>query len=215
MKTSRITVYVSLSIAFLLLIVGAYLSHFVLFQQPIRVDSDYTKNIPQTIGRWSLIDVSTPSESEYRGLETKDIIKRTYSDGNQYIELVVAYIAHSNRKSAHAQEACLRGAGAMVGSIEHRNIANNAADVTSISVDYAQHKAWVYYWFKMGHLHSSRYLNLSWKLFLAGLLHGGHQGSALVRLLAYQNPMDNKADVQKHLEDFAENLIPVLNQTLP
>ena len=94
--------------ALALLAASAALSNTVLFRQVVQGRTELTRGIASRIGAWQLIDEQPASASEVQGLETSDIIKRTYSDGRDYMELVVAYIAHSSRKSAHAQEACLR-----------------------------------------------------------------------------------------------------------
>jgi hypothetical protein len=96
--------------ALLALAAGACVSNLSLFRQDLQGTTDLTRLLPMRMGAWTAIGDSPATESEIRGLETRDVIKRTYSDGRDVVELVVAYIAHSNRKSAHAQEACLRPA---------------------------------------------------------------------------------------------------------
>jgi EpsI family protein len=195
---------------------GALLTQTVLFSQAIKGDTDLTRTIAPNLGRWQLVDEHQPSEGEYRGLETRDIVKRSYSDGESLIELVVAYIPKSNRKSAHAQESCLRGSGALVGSIFSRDLSSVPVKATVISMEYAQSKSWVFYWFKFGQEHSSAYLKANLKMLLRGLTGGEtHQGASLVRLLSTQRRGESPEKVQQRLEDFAAQLVPELNRRLP
>jgi EpsI family protein len=195
---------------------GAALANTVLFSQAIKGDTDLTRHISPVLGRWSLIEERTPSDQEYRGLETRDIVKRTYSDGSEFIELIVAYIPQSNRKSAHAQESCLRGSGALVGSIARRNLASAPVEATQISIEQGRSKAWVYYWFKFGEEHSSAYLRANLKMLISGLRGGKKsEGASLVRLLTNQGRGESPAKVHARLEEFAGQLVPELNRRLP
>lgn len=211
-KPTRLLVW----IFFGLMGAGALLSNTVLFSQAIKGDTDLTRTIAPNLGRWQLVDEYQPSEGEYRGLETRDIVKRSYSDGESLIELVVAYIPKSNRKSAHAQESCLRGSGALVGSIYTRDLSLAPVKATVISMEYAQSKSWVFYWFKFGQEHSSAYLKANLKMLLRGLTGAkAHQGASLVRLLSTQRRGESPEKVQQRLEDFAAQLVPELNRRLP
>ena len=199
-----------------LLIFAAFLSNTVLFSQGIKGQTDFTKLISEQLGPWRIMDHGIPSDQEYRGLETRDVIKRTYSDGEHLIELVVAYIPESNRKSAHAQESCLRGSGALVGSIQRKNLPRIAVDATVISIEHGQSKAWVYYWFKFGSEHSSAYLKANFKMLLAGLKGGkAPTGASLIRLHALQTRGEPGEKVQRRLDEFAAVLVPELNLRLP
>ncbi len=206
-----------LSLLTLVLLAGsAWLSHTVLFRQDVQVDSDVTRHIASSLGRWHLIDESRPSENEIRGLETRDIIKRVYSDGHDMVELVVAYIARSSRKSAHAQEACLRGSGALVGELRREQVGNLPIKATIISIDHHNRRSWVYYWYKMGDTHTSEYLRSSWRMFVGGLIDKENRGTALVRILSPQrNLSETRENVQIRLQDFATELLPELENRLP
>lgn len=195
--------------------VTAVLSNTVLFRQVIQGTSDLTRGIPSSLGPWMQIDEAPASPNEIRGLETRDIVKRVYSDGSTTIELVVAYIAHSSRKSAHAQEACLRGSGAMVGSIESRALQGTAVLAKSISIDLNDRRQHVYYWYKIGHSHTANYLISSLKMFLAGLWGGKSQGASLVRLLTPVAKGENQRTVDARLENFTRFLVPELERVLP
>lgn len=199
-----------------LMVLGAVLSNTVLFSQSIKSDTDLTRTLAPTLGPWQLFDEYAASEAEYRGLETRDITKRTYTDGESMIELVVAYIPESNRKSAHAQESCLRGSGALVGSISKRNLTRAPVQATVISIEQSTNKSWVFYWFKFGSEHSSAYLKANLKMFLKGLKGGKkNQGASLVRLLSPQRRGESPEKVQQRLEDFASYLVPELDKRLP
>lgn len=198
------------------LAVGAVLSNTVLFSQAMKGETDHTRAIAPALGPWTLIDETEPTDQEYRGLETRDIVKRSYSDGEHIVELVVAHIPQSNRKSAHAQESCLRGSGALVGAIARRALASAPVKATAISIEQGPSKAWVYYWFKFGPEHSSEYLKANLKMLVAGLRGGPKsEGASLVRLLTHQERGEPEAAVHRRLEDFARHLVPELDRRLP
>jgi EpsI family protein len=197
------------------LALSAALSNTALFRQDIQGATDLTRGIPTQIGAWVLMDEYPPTAAEIRGLETRDIVKRTYSNGRDYIELVVAYIARSSRKSAHAQEACLRGAGALVGSIRSVRLQHSPVEAKEISIESGGQRAWVYYWYKMGHTHSARYLTSSWKMFLGGLGGGTSHGTTFIRLLTVERSGETVPVIQSRIEDFSYKLLPELEIRLP
>lgn len=198
-----------------LLAASAALSNTLLFRPTVPVDSQRTRLIAQSLGPWALLDESPASAGEVRGLETRDVIKRVYGDGRSTIELVVAYIAHSSRKAAHAQEACLRGAGALVGNIESRRLENSPVRAKSISLDLRDHRQQVYYWYKIGRTHSSDYLSSSLRMFLGGLAGSETQGASLVRLLTPVSKEESQSAVHARLEQFTGYLLPELERCLP
>jgi EpsI family protein len=143
------------------------------------------------------------------------VAKRIYSDGRDHVELVVAYIAHSSRKSAHAQEACLRGSGAMVSKVESRQLERSPVLAKSIVLEHANARHQVYYWYKIGRIYTADYLSSSLKMFFGGLFGGGRHGAALVRLLTPVRKGEDQAQVDRRLEDFTAQLLPELERHLP
>lgn len=202
-------------VALISLAAAAVLSNTLLFRQVVTGNTALTKNIAARIGSWELVEESSATPGEIQGLETRDIIKRTYSNGREYMELVVAYIAHSSRKSAHAQEACLRGAGALVGSIGDVRLDGDRVSAKLISIDLRDRRQWVCYWYKIGNTHTARYLRSSLLMFLGGLDGSHHQGASLVRLLTPEVRGESQSQVQARMEDFTHFLIPELEKNLP
>lgn len=198
-----------------LLLVSAILSNTVLFRQAVQGTTDLTRGLPGSLGAWHVIDESTPSENEFQGLETRDMIKRVYSDGQHSIELVVAYIAHSSRKSAHAQEACLRGSGTQVGTIFRKQLERSPVSATVIEINSANRVAWVYYWYKMGSEFTSDYLKSSFKMFVGGLLGRKAGGTSLIRLLTPSYKGEKPEAIHARLESFTAVLLPELQARLP
>lgn len=198
-----------------LMSVTAVLSNTAWFRQDIASDTRLTAGIPAVISAWSMVDETPPTEQEIRGLETRDIIKRTYSDGRSLVELVVAHIAHSSRKSAHAQEACLRGSGALVGSIGKRRVPEVPVDATVITIDSRNRKSMVYYWYKIGPTYTSDYFRSSLLMFLGGLVGRESKGASLIRLLSPLAAGEDEARARERLDAFARSLIPELESTLP
>ena len=198
-----------------LLAASAVLSNTVLFQQVVQGRTELARGISQRIGEWELVDEHAATPSEVRGLETSDIIERTYSNGRSYMELVVAYIAHSSRKSAHAQEACLRGSGAMVGSISDVTWEGGRVRGKLISMDIRDRRQWVCYWYKIGDTYTANYLSSSLKMFLGGLAGRQTQGASLVRLLTPESRGESQEQIQARMQDFTRALLPELQKNLP
>ncbi|MDB5103915.1 MAG: EpsI family protein [Fibrobacteres bacterium] len=201
--------------ALILMGISAVLSNTVLFRQTLQGTTRLTRNIPNTIGSWELVEQAAATPGEIKGLETTDIIKRTYSNGSSYMELIVAYISHSSRKSAHAQEACLRGAGALVGSISDVGLDGDRVMAKLISIDLRDRRQWVCYWYKIGHAHTARYLQSSFLMFLGGIIGHKNQGASLVRLLTPEGRGESPAQIKARIEDFTHFLVPELEKNLP
>jgi EpsI family protein len=197
------------------LAVSAGLSNTRLFRQEIQGTTDFTRALPARLGDWTQIDQAEATQSEIIGLETRDIVKRSYGNGRDRIELVVAYIAHSSRKSAHAQEACLRGSGALVGRIEDRRLTRSPVLAKSIGMDMQNQTFQVYYWYKIGKTYTADYLAASLKLFVRELTGGEKGGASLIRLLTPMRKGEDQAGVDGRLEDFTTALLPELEKCLP
>ena len=198
-----------------LLAASAVLSNTVLFQQVVQGRTELARGISQRIGEWELVDEHAATPSEVRGLETSDIIERTYSNGRSYMELVVAYIAHSSRKSAHAQEACLRGSGALVGSIGDVTWEDGRVRAKLISMDIRNRREWVCYWYKIGDTYTASYLSSSLQMFLGGLVGHKAQGASLIRLLTPESQGESQEQIQARMQDFTKALLPELQKNLP
>ena len=216
MNSSPKTFKVSVAIALIFLALSAILTHKFLFKQTISEASSLTQNIPKQIGRWTSMYSSKPSQGEINGLETTDILKRNYFDGVTPIEVVVAYIAKSTRKSAHAQEACLRGSGSEVSNITIKRMDKIDVTSTRIEMEFRDRKFLVNYWYKSGNLYTSKYLESSLIMFWNGLFGGESKGTALVRL-SLPIPAHSKSvnETQAILEEFTSYLIPELERYLP
>lgn len=204
-----------LAAALLALAGSAVLSNTVLFRQAVQGNTDFTRHIGQRIGAWQLVDEQPATASEVQGLETRDIIKRTYTDGRNAVELVVAYIAHSSRKSAHAQEACLRGAGALVGTVASVEWDGGRVGGKLLSIDMRDRRQWVCYWYKIGNAYTADYLSSSLRMFLGGFIGPKHQGASLVRILTPETPGESQAQVLARMQDFTHALLPELEKWVP
>lgn len=202
-------------IALALLAATATLSNSILFRQDVQGNTDNTRHISPVLGPWVQVEDIGPSLGEIHGLETSDIIKRVYANGPNSIELVVAYISHSSRKSAHAQEACLRGSGAQVGSIESRQLAHSPVLVKSISLVNNGRREQVYYWYKIDHTYTAAYLSSSLKMFLGRLVGDASHGASLIRLLTPVSNGESSTAANQRLEDFTTYLLPELERTVP
>ncbi len=198
-----------------MLVVSGILTHALLFRQEIQGNTDFTRTLPLSLGKWSIIDEIPATENEIRGLETQDIVRRIYSDGKDVVELVVAYIAQSSRKSAHAQEACLRGAGAQVSTIENMTLPEVGISGKAIRLEYHDRRHWVFYYYKIGDIYTADYLRSSWLMFFGGLSGRQGQGSSLIRLLTPQRMGEEPEAAKARLSEFAKLLKPELESALP
>ena len=202
--------------ALLILAASAGLSNTLLFRQSVQGETDLARGISGQLGPWHMVDEEPATPSEIRGLETRDIIKRTYSDGRDRMELVVAYIAQSSRKSAHAQEACLRGAGAMVGAISNVEWEGGRLRGKLISIDMGKRRDWVCYWYKIGNTYSAGYLSSSLRMFLGGLRLGQRaKGGSLIRILTPERTGEPSGQIQARMQTFVHHLLPELEKHLP
>lgn len=194
---------------------SAVITQAFLFKQVIQGHSDFTRNLSPQLGAWRSIRDMPISQTEIIGLETQDIKRSVYSDGMHSIELVVAYIAHSTRKSAHAQEACLRGAGALVSHLETVKFQDPAISGKLINLQFQNQKHWVLYFYKIGPHYTADYLRSSWLMFFGGLTGQEQKGSALIRLLTPEKPGESQETIQERLRQFSALLIPELEAKLP
>ncbi len=194
---------------------SALLTQAILFKQVVQGHTDLTRQLPEQLGDWVTVQTFSPSPQEIRGLETQDMIRRVYSNGRLSVELVVAYIAHSSRKSAHAQEACLRGAGALVSQIDDIHFETPAISGKRIHLQFQNHKQWVLYFYKIGDLYTADYLWSSWLMFFGGLAGKEQKGTALIRLTTPEYPGESLVVATERLRQFSELIIPTLQATLP
>ncbi len=202
-------------VTFAALALSGYLSNTVLFRQHIHEGTHFTASLPGNLGKWHLVESAEPTPGEIRGLETRDIVKRVYSDGRRPVEVVVAYIARSSRKSAHAQEACLRGAGALVAEINSKQLQRSAVGARVIALDYRSQRHWVYYWYKMGDAHTGEYFLSSLKMFWRGWFGGADKGTAFIRVMTPEAVTEDAHAAHTRLEDLVAALVPALDAVLP
>ncbi len=210
MKTST---YATIALAALTL--SAALSQAFLFRQEVQQRTHHAREVSTQLGGFVAIDEVPPSPSEIRGLETEDMVRRVYSNGSYPIELVVAYIAKSSRKSAHAQEACLRGAGAEVGGIEAVQLDSLPVKGKLIRLQMHNRGQWVLYFYKIGNIYTADYLKSSWLMFFGGLAGRSGQGASLIRLLTPALNGETPEQALKRFQAFSIPLIPDLEQKLP
>lgn len=193
----------------------AFAGYFFLFRQTIQASTHFTLMISPQLGPWTALREGKVSAGEIRGLETSDVIRRHYRRGPSVIEAVIAHIPISNRKSAHAQEACLRGSGAMVSRLEKVSFPELPLKATHIEMDYAGRKVTVLYWYKFGHDHTSDYIRSIALMSLSALKGDGPRGSTLIRLLTPRGENETPDQALARLREFSRPLIGELNDKLP
>ena len=81
--------------------------------------------------------------------------------------------------------------------------------------DLRDRRQWVYYWYKMGNLHTAEYLLSSLRMFIAGLSGHGSQGTSLVRLLTPEARGESQEAIRVRVEEFTGFLLPELDKALP
>jgi hypothetical protein len=103
----------------------------------------------------------------------------------------------------------------MVSRIHEVRLGRAPVLAKSISLDLQNQRQRVYYWYKIGDLHTAAYLKSSLMMFLGGLGGRGSHGASLVRLLTPERRGEPDEAVDRRLEDFAAHLVPALQSTLP
>ena len=150
-------------------------------------------------------------------LETDDVVDRRYTKpGEPWVDLTIIF-AKEQRKAAHPQEICLKGAGYNIQGYSRPTIPTGIQNpshipVVKLRLEKNQTKYLVYYWYKCGSRYTSSYY---WEniLIIASRITLRPANGALIKLTT---PIDtDQATSEKRLEDFLTLVMPEITAKLP
>jgi len=176
----------------------------------------YASRVSLTLGDYigtdRAIDPSTAAV-----LQTDDVVDRRYvKPDKSWVDLTIVF-AKEQRKVAHPQEICLKGAGFNIQDYSRVSVPTGLPDpafipVVKLRIEHGAYKYLVYYWYKCGSRHTASYY---WENFLViwsqVSLHPAN--GALVKLTT---PIDlNLAASEQRLNSFLNLVMPEIISKLP
>jgi len=189
-----------------------------------RVEQDISRKLfadfPLNIAGWKG-DNSKLEQIYLDGLKLDDYILADYVDSNrQAMNLYIAYYSDQQAgEAAHSPKACIPGGGwlikqhsvVMLGELSTKP---GGVEVNRLLIKKGDYTQLVYYWFQQrGRFITNEYL-VKWYLFQDALARGRTDG-ALVRLTALVGPGQDVEDAELRLQDFAKEVIPMLDEYIP
>jgi|GEM_PF-3573810 len=176
-----------------------------------------TETIPMRIGDWQGIPQTVDDET-YRVLETRDIIQRLYSRGDDHVNMAVIF-AMGKRRVAHPPEQCFGALG-----MEFEEIAQDsftAADGSVIDgirlvMSKGERKQTSFYWYKAGELNTGNFLRQQVHIILSGLLMQSDTRVALIRLdtnMRDLGPAERDRSMAL-IREFASEVFPEIEKAL-
>jgi EpsI family protein len=209
MKTKKqFVIILSILIATLAISLPAYLI------VPASKEDVLVSKLPMKIGEWQGKDLPI-DERSYEILETKNLVLREYSKGEDKVFLYIIY-SQDNRKVSHPPEVCFEGSGITIVKKEQEPIeltGNKIVYATKLTVEKADAINIVVYWYKAGDYYTNDYLKQQLSVALASLKFKRTSG-ALIRLSAEVDP----AQPEKALADikaFAKEVSAYFDQVIP
>jgi EpsI family protein len=176
----------------------------------------YARLVSAELGGW--IGIERPIDEHTAAiLQTDDVMDREYAKPNeQHVDLTVIF-AKEQRKVAHPQEICLKGAGYSVQSYSRPFIPTGMADpaqvrVIRLEIERGGLRYLVYYWYKCGDHYTASYY---WEnvLIIWSQLTLRPANGALIKLTT---PIDQDiATSDKRLAAFIALAMPEIAQKLP
>ncbi|MBM4040027.1 MAG: EpsI family protein [Planctomycetes bacterium] len=177
------------------------------------------KFLPETLGKWKLLDErigGTPDEREI--LQTDAILTRTYSCGTvPAFELSIVH-AEDNPNAIHPPELCYKGSG-WTETPPRDTIALPASG--GVHLLNRRHflrgdgrRMWVLYWFKAGSKNTPRYAGF-WLAALRARLFGSGCPCALVQVRAEFDASAPASEVLAELQKFAAVATPAIEAAIP
>jgi len=175
---------------------------------------------PLTIAGWKGT-TGTVEDNILESLKTEDYLMSDFvnPDGDA-INLWVAYYADQAAGSAaHSPRACIPGGGWLIKDLSLREIESikingRPLEVNRLLIKKGEYTQVVYYWFKQRDRLITNEWAVKWFLFWDAMTRNRTDG-ALVRLTAFVMPGQNQADADKRLVEFAEEVVPFLNEYIP
>jgi len=186
----------------ILILIGAMLLSVPLYLNvPVPEDEPQVARLPMKIGDWAGKDLPV-DEQAYKILETKNLILREYTRGEDKVYVYIIY-STDNRKVSHPPEVCFEGGGITI--IDKAKIPLTLADgrkitANSLKAEKAGLVNRVYYFYKAGDHYTDNYLHQQFYIALARLRFRNLSG-AMIRLSAEVMPEEGERS-EKNLCEF-------------
>ncbi len=184
-----------------ILVAAMALSVPLFMSVPSSKDEPQVARLPMQIGDWAGRDLAI-DEFAYEILETKNLILREYSRGNDKVYVYIIY-STDNRKVSHPPEVCFEGGGITVTEKEKFTLEladGRTANANSLKVEKDGLVNIVYYLYKAGGYYTDNYLNQQLHVSLARLRFKNFS-SAMIRLSAEIKGEDGER-TEKNLREF-------------
>ncbi len=177
-------------------------------------DEAFVSRFPLKVGGWEGRDLEV-DERAYEILETRNLILREYSKGDEKIYLYIIY-SQDNRKVSHPPEVCFEGSGVTI--VKKDKIRLNSADnrvipANRLIVEKGGASNIVVYWYKAGDYYTDNYLKQQLKIALARLRFKRTSG-ALIRLTAEVAP-DHPERALEDIQAFTKEAYPYFQKIIP
>lgn len=208
-----------LVIILVLLITGLIAKNYpnvILLEQPV-IRTRNAQNIPMRIGDWKGQETELDLSCFEKQLETTDIISRRYV--NSAGEGVTCMVVYGIVESIHQPTLCMRGSGWAIKATQTLPIhpgggKNKEIRVNKVLLQRGQQQNIVIYWFKMKDDFMSSHKLLQLRFFLNHFSFRASSNAARIDVYSPVINGDEKGATEK-AKVFAEELMPILSQSLP
>lgn len=169
---------------------------------------------PMSIGKWAGKDLSV-DERSYEILETRNLILREYTRGNEKVFLYIIY-SQDNRKVSHPPEVCFEGSGITVVNKEKvplKLFSGEEISVNELSVEKGGAVNLVLYWYKAGNFYTNDYLKQQMHIALGRLMFKT-TSNAMIRL-STEVVQDNKEQALESVKSFLKEASQYFPSIIP
>jgi len=199
----------------LLMLSGIY-SWKVYFKQYVQEDKVSIHIFPKVLKTWTAKEIKI-TDDEYDILETRNAFVRKYfTNEEREVYLFIVY-SENNRKVSHPPEVCYAGSGvSIVNRVQdtvNTGTGSEKLAVNKLILEQGDTQQLLMYWFKVGNTYTASYWKQQLLIALKSFL-GQPASSALIRI---SSTIKNNDIVQarKNLNDFAQLILPEVDQYLP
>ena len=170
--------------------------------------------MPMKIGEWQGKDLSV-DERAYEILETRNLILREYTKGNDKVYLYAIY-SQGNRKVSHPPEVCFEGSGVTIikkEKISMELVSGQKIPVNELVVEKDGANNIVIYWYKAEDFYTDNYLKQQLRIALLRLRFKDASG-AMIRVSAEVPPaqssraLENIRAFTKEASRYFEEVMP-------
>ncbi|PIY82043.1 MAG: EpsI family protein [Candidatus Omnitrophica bacterium CG_4_10_14_0_8_um_filter_44_12] len=181
---------------------------------PSAKEETLVSKFPMQIGGWSGKDL-TVEENAYAILETRNLILREYTKGNDKVYLYIIY-SQDNRKVSHPPEVCLEGSGITVVKTQKISMELSGGKqivANKLTVEKDGINNLIVYWYKSGERYFDNYLKQQLNVALSTLQFKRTSG-AMIRFSAeVLQTAPNKA--MEDIKAFVKGSSAYFDQVIP